>query len=68
MLNNLDIDLDELSPKISFIIHIKNNLDEVYSCNVSANMKLETKDGSVKSGYIIEIEDDIGYYNFYREA
>lgn len=67
MLNNLNIDLDKLSPKVSFKIHIKNNLDEVYCCDVSANMKLETEDGSVKSGYIIEIADDIGYYNFYRE-
>ena len=68
MFNNLDIDLDKLSPKVSFTIHLKNNLDEVYACDVSANMKLETKDGSVKSGYIIEISDNIGYYNFYREA
>lgn len=67
MLNNLDIDLDELSPKVSFTIHLKNNLDEVYRCDVSANFKLETENGSIKSGYIIEIEDNIGYYNFYRE-
>ena len=68
MFNNLDIDLDELSPKVSFTIHLKNNLDEVYACDVSANLRLETSQGSVKSGYIIEISDNIGYYNFYREA
>lgn len=68
MLNNVDINLEKLSPKISFKIHLKNNLDEVYSCDVSANLKLENNEGSVKSGYIIEIADNIGYYNFYREA
>lgn len=67
MLNNLDIDLEELSPKVSFSIHIKNNLDEVYRCDVSANLRLENEEGSVKSGYIIEITDNIEYYNFYRE-
>lgn len=68
MLNNLDIDLNKLSPKISFKIHLKNNLDEIYACDVSANLRLENSEGSVKSGYIIEIADNIGYYNFYREA
>ena len=67
MFNNLDIDLKELSPKVSFKIHLKNNLDEIYACDVSANLKLENGEGSVKSGYIIEISDNIGYYNFYRE-
>lgn len=68
MLNNLDIDLKKLSPKVSFKIHIKNNLDEVYCCDVSADFQLDAKDGSVKTGYVIEILDNIGYYNFYRET
>lgn len=66
--NNLDMDLAKLSPKISFTIHIKNNLDENFICNMSANLKLETEQGSVKSGYLIEILDDIGYYPFFKEV
>lgn len=65
---NIDISLDELSPKINFTIHIKNNLNEKFVCNASANLKLETENGSVKSGYIIEIIDDIKYYNFFKEV
>lgn len=66
--NNLDIDLKELSPRISFTIHIRNHLDENFICNMSANLRLETEKGSVKSGYIIEILDDVKYYNFFKEV
>ncbi len=66
--NNLEIDLQKLSPKISFTIHIKNNLNESFVCNMSANLKLETAEGSIKSGYIIEIADDIKYYPFFKEV
>lgn len=64
---NMNINLEELSPKISFTIHLKNNLDEKFICNASANLKLETEEGSVKSGYIIEMDKNIGYYNFFEE-
>lgn len=66
--NNLDINLKDLSPKISFTIHLKNHLDEKFLCNVSADLKLETESGSVKSGYIIEILEDVKYYNFFKEV
>ncbi len=64
--NNIDINLEELSPKISFMIHIKNNLDEEYICNVLCDFDLETSEGSIKSGYIIQITNDLSQYNFFR--
>lgn len=66
--NNINMDLKELSPKISFTIHLKNNLDQNFICNMSANLQLETEEGSVKSGYIIQIADEIEYYRFFREV
>ncbi len=66
--NNMDMNLKELSPKISFTIHLKNNLDEEFICNMSANLPLETEEGSVKSGYIIQIADEIEYYRFFRQV
>ena len=66
--DNLDISLEDLSPKISFTIHIKNNLDEKFICNASVDLNLETDDGTVKSGYIIEILEDVKYYNFFKEV
>ena len=65
--NNINMNLKELSPKISFTIHLKNNLNESFVCDVSANLQLETEEGTVKSGYIIQIADDIEYYRFFRE-
>lgn len=65
--NIIDLNMKELSPKIHFTIHVKNYLNEEYSCNASVNLPLETEDGSVKSGYIIQISDGIGYYEFFRE-
>lgn len=67
LFENININLMELSPKISFTIHLTNNLDEKFICNMSADLKLETEAGSVKSGYIIEILDNIDYYRFFRE-
>lgn len=66
--NNVDMNLKDLSPKISFTVHLKNNLDEKYICNMSANLQLETEAGSVKSGYIIEKTDYIQYYPFFKET
>ncbi len=65
--NNMDMNLNELSPQISFTIHLKNNLDEDFICNMSADLQLETEEGSVKSGYIIQIADEIGYYPFLKK-
>lgn len=64
---NVDMNLKDLSPKISFTIHLKNNLNQSFICNMSANLQLETEDGSVKSGYIIQIMDKLKYYRFFRE-
>lgn len=68
ILKSLDMDLNKLSPKISFRINIKNNLDEKYVCEASAKLDLKTEDGSVESGYIIEILDDIKYYQFFKQV
>ena len=64
---NLDIDLNKLSPKVSFTIHIVNNLGEKYICNMSVDLNLENKQKSVKDGYMLETMKDIGYYRFFRE-
>ena len=68
MLKNLDIDLKKLSPRISFTIHLKNNLDENFICHMSVKMPLETEEGGVTSGYIIQIADKIGEYRFFKEV
>lgn len=66
--NNMDLNLKDLSPKISFTIHLRNNLDQKFICKMSVNLPLETEEGSVKSGYIIQIADEIKSYPFFREV
>ena len=65
--NNVDMDLEKLSPKISCTIHLKNNLDENFICNLSFDLQLENEEGSIKSGYIIQKDSNIGYYRFFKE-
>jgi len=68
ILKNVDIDLKKLSPKISFTIHIKNNLNEEFACDMSVKLDMETDKGTIKSGYIVQIMDEIGYYKFFKNG
>lgn len=58
ILRNLGIDLEDLNYKISFTINIENNLGEIYKCNCSLNVNLDSSDGGIYTGYIMQI------YNF----
>lgn len=66
--NNLDIDLKSLEPKISFTIHLKNGLDKMFSCNVILKLDFENDNESIKSGYFIQIFDNIEKYKFIQEV
>lgn len=67
MLNNLNIDMEDLSPRISFTIHLKNNQDEKFKCDMSVDLEMENEERSVKSGYIIEISENNDQYKFFKE-
>ena len=67
VLKDIDIDLKDIMPKISFTIHIKNNLNEGFVCNFSCNVHFENSEGSIYSGYFIEIYEDFGKtYKFFK--
>ena len=55
ILRNLGIDLEDLDYKISFTINIENNLGEMYKCNCSLNVNLDSDDGGIYTGYIMQI-------------
>ena len=58
ILKYLGVNLDDLDYKISFTVHIENNLGEKFYCNCSLDVKLESGDGQgIYSGYIIQIFD-----------
>ena len=60
VLKDIDVNLKDITPKISFTIHIKNNLEEEFICNFSCTVNLENSEGSIYSGYFVEINEDFG--------
>ncbi len=67
VLKDIDVNLKDITPKISFTIHIKNNLDEEFICNFSSTVNLENSEGSIYSGYFVEINEDFGNkYKFFK--
>lgn len=57
ILKYLGIKLDDLNYKISFTINIENNLGEIYKCNCSLNVDLNSDNGGIYTGYIMQIYD-----------
>ena len=57
ILRNANIDLDSISGKISFSIHIRNNLDESFICNLNIDNVLEEDENGIYSGYVMKIEN-----------
>lgn len=60
LLKKCDITLDSLSCKLSFLITIVNNLDEIYTCPVIINIPLSTKNSTVYDGSL-KIDNLVNY-------
>lgn len=54
ILKNAGIDIQKLNATISFTIHIINNYNEEYICNVQLNNDLTAEEG-IESGYLMNI-------------
>lgn len=57
ILEYLDVRLEELNYKITFRINIENNLGELFYCDFSQDVNLESSDGGIYTGYIMQIFD-----------
>lgn len=57
IMRNANVDLQKISGKIDFLIHIKNNLGENFICNVSINNDLTENDGEILNGYSMKISN-----------
>lgn len=67
VLEDIDINLNDITPRISFTIHIKNNLNEEFVCNVAFDVNFENEEGSIYSGYFVEIEEGFEKkYKFFK--
>ena len=61
ILKNAGIDINSLRCKISFKVHLKNNLNEEYVCNVSLDNSLEEDGTTVYDGELLRVlsADDV---------
>ena len=67
ILRNANVDLNSISGKISFSIHIKNNLDEDFICNLDIDNNFEDVENGIYSGYVMKIQNtDDEKYNFLK--
>ena len=60
LLKNCNITLNSIACKLSFLITIVNNLDEVYTCPMTLTIPLSTESSTVYDGNLI-IEDSTDY-------
>lgn len=65
LLKRCGITLNSIACKLSFIITITNNLDEVYSCPFILNIPLSTENSTVYDGKIL-LDSNVSY-NFIRD-
>lgn len=67
ILKQANVDLEHLECTMSFTIHIKNNLDEEYRCDVKIDNNLDGNDGGIYTGYIMRVLNiDEFQYDFFK--
>lgn len=67
ILRNANIDLESISGNINFTIHLKNNLDEDFICNLDIDHNFEDAENGIYSGYVMKILNAEGEkYNFLK--
>lgn len=67
ILRSANIQLEDINPSISFTIHLTNNYNEKFTCNVDVDVDLSASDGGIYNGYIMKVincEED--KYNFLK--
>lgn len=57
MLRYFGIKLEDLNYRISFRINLENNLGELYYCDFSQDVNLNSSDGGIYTGYIMQVFD-----------
>lgn len=65
LLKNCSITLNSIACKISFLITITNNSDEIYTCPMTLTIPLSTESSTVYDGNLII--DDSTNYNFVKQ-
>lgn len=68
ILQSVGVNLEDIKCNVSFDIHIKNNLDEDFTCGVGVNIPLESKDRSIYNGYMYGMQNNLQeLYTFFKK-
>lgn len=67
ILRSANVDLKGIEPTISFTIHLTNNYNEKFTCNLNFDVELSADDGGIYNGYVMKVlnTEDIKY-NFIK--
>ena len=61
----MQIDISDINAKISFQIHIKNNKNQEFVCNVILEDNLDEDKNEIYNGYVLKAQNtDDSKYNF----
>lgn len=66
LLKRANIAISNLSSSFSFDIHIINNLNQHFVCNVYIKVPLQNNDSDIYNGYIKQELSNLSMYQFYR--
>lgn len=58
ILKGANIDLDTLKTQIMFTVHVKNNYNEEFICNLTIDNDLNTEAREIDSGYLLKVLTD----------
>ena len=58
ILKGANVDLDTLKTQITFTVHVKNNYNEEFICNISIDNDLNTPAREIDSGYLLKVLTD----------
>ena len=68
ILQSVGINLDDINSTISFDIHIKNELNQNFVCNVWVNVPLKNESRSIYNGYMYGMENNLQEkYAFFKK-
>ena len=67
ILQNVGINLADIACKVSFDIHMKNNLDQSFSCSVGIDIPLSNENKTIYSGYMYGMQNELqDQYKFFK--
>lgn len=67
ILQNVGVNLADIACKVSFDIHMKNNLDQSFSCSVGIDIPLSNENKTIYSGYMYGMENELqDQYKFFK--